>query len=241
MTHRALVTGASRGIGAAIARALGAAGHRVVIGYRSGLDQAEAVAGEIRQAGGEAQTVGFDVADAEAVAGAYQTLQVRSDPIDIVVNNAGVIRDGLFATLSEVDWRTVLGTSLDGFYNVTRPLVLPMVRRRWGRVVNVVSCSGISGNRGQVNYSAAKAGLIGATKALAKELAGRGVTVNAVCPGIIATDMIAHTDLEPLLSRVALGRVGTPEEVAGAVTFLVSDAAGYVTGHVLRVDGGFSG
>lgn len=241
MSRRALITGASRGIGAAIARALGAAGHRVLVGYRSRSDLAEAVVREIREAGGEAEAIGFDVADPGAVGRAYAELDLRRDPIDIVVNNAAVIRDGLFAGMCSEDWHAVLATSLDGFFHVTQPLILPMVRRRWGRVVNVVSNSGRSGQRGQVNYSAAKAGLIGATKALAKEVASRGITVNAVCPGLIDTDMLAGTDVEPLLERVSLGRIGQPVEVAGAVCYLASDAAGYVTGHVLRVDGGFVG
>jgi 3-oxoacyl-[acyl-carrier protein] reductase len=133
----------------------------------------------------------------------------------------------------------VLDTSLGGFYNVTQPLVLPMLRRRWGRIINIVSHSGLSGNRGQVNYSAAKAGLVGATKALAKELASRGITVNAVCPGLIDTDMLAGVDTPALLGRVAMGRMGRPDEVAAAVSFLCRDEAGYINGHVLRVDGGF--
>jgi 3-oxoacyl-[acyl-carrier protein] reductase len=241
MRRRALVTGASRGIGAAVARALGAAGHRVLVNYRTRAECAEAVVREIREGGGAAEAIGFDVSDADAVTRAYSALDLRGDPIDIVVNNAAVIRDGLFASLSAEDWRAVLATSLDGFYHVTRPLILPMVRRRWGRVVNVVSTSGRSGNRGQVNYSTAKAGLVGATKALAKEVAGRGVTVNAVCPGLIETDMIDGVDVAPLLERISLGRVGHPAEVAAAVCYLVSDAAAYVTGHVLRVDGGFAG
>jgi 3-oxoacyl-[acyl-carrier protein] reductase len=181
------------------------------------------------------------VADAEAVAGAFETLGVKDDPIDIVVNNAAVTRDGVFAGMRRDDWRLVLDTILDGFFHVTQPLVLPMVRRRWGRIVNIVSHSGLSGNRGQVNYSAAKGGLIAATKALAKELASRGVTVNAVCPGLIDTEMLASIDTAAMLGRVPLGRVGHPEEVAEAVGFLASEPASYITGHVLRVDGGFSG
>jgi len=241
MNRRALVTGASRGIGAAIARALGAAGCRVIVNYRTETDQARAVVGDIERAGGFAQSIAFDVADGAAVTRAYAELDVRGDPVDIVVNNAGVLRDGAFGAMSEEDWRIVLATSLDGFFHVTRPLIVPMMRRRWGRVVTVVSNSGVSGNRGQVNYSAAKAGLMGATKALAKEVAGRGITVNAVCPGLIDTDMLQGTDVTSLLSKVALGRLGRPDEVAGAVCYLVSEEAAYVTGHVLHVDGGFSG
>ena len=241
MTRRALVTGASRGIGAATAVVLAAAGHRVIINYLRERARADQVVQQIRAAGGTAEAVGFDVADAESVAQGYAALGVRADPIDIVINNAATLRDGQFAGMSRQAWDVVMSTSLGGFYNVTQPLVLPMVRRRWGRIINVVSTSGISGNRGQVNYSAAKAGLVGATKALAKELAVRGITVNAVCPGLIDTDMLRGTNAEALLSRVGLGRLGRPVEVAQAIAFLASDQAAYITGHVLRVDGGFAG
>jgi len=240
MSHRALVTGSSRGIGAATAVALAAAGHRVVVNYLQDENAACEVVDQIREAGGIAHAVGFDVSDARAVERALQQLDVRKDPIDILVNNAGVIQDTVLAGMRPAQWRTVVATSLDGFYNVTQPLMVPMIRLRWGRIINIVSNSGLSGNRGQVNYSAAKAGLVGATKALAKEVAGRGITVNAVCPGLIDTDMLRSAEVEPLLTRVALGRVGTPEEVARAICFLASDRASYITGHVLRVDGGFA-
>jgi 3-oxoacyl-[acyl-carrier protein] reductase len=220
--------------------ALGSQGHRVIVNYRANEAAARAVAEAICVAGGEAQLACFDVSDPDAVVRAYASLGVRSDPVEIVINNAGVLRDAPFAGMRHESWRAVVATSLDGFYNVTQPLVLPMLRRRWGRIVNLVSHSGLSGNRGQVNYSAAKAGLVGATKALAKELASRGVTVNAVCPGLIQTDMLQGVQLEALLPRVALGRVGRPEEVANAVRFLVSDEAAYITGHVMLVDGGFA-
>ena len=240
MSHRALVTGSSRGIGAATAVALAAAGHRVVVNYLQDENAACEVVDQIREAGGIAHAVGFDVSDARAVERALQQLDVRKDPIDILVNNAGVIQDTVLAGMRPAQWRTVVATSLDGFYNVTQPLMVPMIRLRWGRIINIVSNSGLSGNRGQVNYSAAKAGLVGATKALAKEVAGRGITVNAVCPGLIDTDMLRSAEVDPLLTRVALGRVGTPEEVARAICFLASDRASYITGHVLRVDGGFA-
>jgi 3-oxoacyl-[acyl-carrier protein] reductase len=239
MGYRALVTGGSRGIGAATAIALGAEGHRVLVNYRERESAAQSVVERIQHAGGEADAIRFDVSDAVAVSRAFAALDLRGDPIQIVVNNAAVLRDGAFAGMSPQHWQTVLDTSLGGFYNVTRPLVLPMLRRRWGRIINVVSHSGLSGNRGQVNYSAAKAGLVGATKALAKELASRGITVNAVCPGLIDTDMLAGVDTPALLGRVAMGRMGRPDEVAAAVSFLCRDEAGYINGHVLTVDGGF--
>jgi 3-oxoacyl-[acyl-carrier protein] reductase len=236
-----LVTGASRGIGAAVAVRLARDGHRVILGYRERADRAAEVRERILEEHGSAQAVRFDVADAAAVAGALDSLKVKEDPIEVVVNNAAVTRDGVFAGMRREDWRVVLDTTLDGFFNVTQPLVLSMVRRRWGRVINIVSHSGLSGNRGQVNYSAAKGGLLAATKALAKELASRGITVNAVCPGLIDTEMLAGVDRAAMLARVPLGRIGRPEEVAEAVGFLASEEASYITGHVLRVDGGFSG
>jgi 3-oxoacyl-[acyl-carrier protein] reductase len=241
MPKRALVTGGSRGIGAAVARALARDGCSVIVNYRERREAAEAVVASIQAEGGQALAIRFDVANAAEVAGAYQDLGVSADPIEVVINNAAVTRDAVFAGMRRDEWRQVLDTTLDGFYHVTQPLLLPMVRRRRGRVVNIVSHSGLSGNRGQVNYSAAKGGLIAATKALARELSSRGITINAVCPGIIDTEMLAGIDLKRVLRRVPLGRLGRPEEVAEAVRFLVSDEASYITGHVLRVDGGFEG
>lgn len=238
--RRALITGASRGIGAAIARALAAAGHPVVINYRSREDAALAVKEAIEREGGEATLACFDVADAEATSAALARLAEDARPIAIVVNNAGVARDTNFPSMTLDDWRTVTRTTLDGFYNVTQPLVMPMVRERWGRIINITSVSGVIGNRGQVNYSAAKAGLIGATKALSLELAKRHITVNAVAPGPIETEMLEGAPLEHILKAIPMRRIGTAEEVAGLVAFLVSDAAAYITGQVIGVNGGLA-
>jgi 3-oxoacyl-[acyl-carrier protein] reductase len=238
MRPRALITGASRGIGAAIAEALAAAGHPVVINYRSEHAAAEAVAARIREAGGAAALKCFDVADADASAAAMAELLAEPAPLGVIVNNAGIARDAPLPALERADWQAVLRTTLDGFYNVTRPAIMPMVRRRWGRIINMSSVSAVIGNRGQVAYAAAKAGILGATKSLALELARRGVTVNAVAPGLIETDMIKDVPLEHVMPRIPAQRLGRPEEVAALVAFLASDAAGYITGQTIGINGG---
>jgi 3-oxoacyl-[acyl-carrier protein] reductase len=241
MKPRALVTGGSRGIGAAVAAALARAGHPVIINYRSNDAAAASVKASIEEAGGVAELERFDVADAGAAEVAMARLLAdEGRPIGIVVNNAGVAKDGPFPALEREDWERVTRTTLDGFFNVTRPLVMPMVRRRWGRIINISSVSGVIGNRGQVNYSAAKAGLIGATLALAKEVAHRGVTVNAVAPGLIETEMIQGAPVEEILKHVPARRIGRPEEVASLVAYLATDAAAYITGQVIGINGGLA-
>jgi 3-oxoacyl-[acyl-carrier protein] reductase len=230
--RRALVTGSSRGIGRAIALRLAKEGFAVTAHCRAGIAEARQVSSSVLQ---------FDVRDRAAAKAALEADVAKNGPYYGVVINAGIARDNTFAALSDADWDEVLDTSLDGFYNVMRPLVMPMVRARsGGRIVVLSSVSGVTGNRGQVNYSAAKAGLAGAAKALAVELASRKITVNCVAPGPIATDMIAAAPLEEMLKLVPLGRVGTPEEVAATVAFLFSDEAAYITRQVIGVNGGMA-
>lgn len=235
---RALVTGGSRGIGAAIVKRLAADGFPVILNYRSQKEAAEQVATAVREAGGEVELCAFDVADRAATEAALAELLRDERPISVLVNNAGVSADAAFPAMSDDQWDRVMATSLDGFYNVTKPLVMQMVRKKFGRIINMSSISGMSGNRGQVNYAAAKAGIIGATKALSMELAKRRITVNAVAPGLIETDMIADLPTEMITGMVPVKRLGKPEEVAALVSFLAGDEAGYITGQVIRIDGG---
>lgn len=237
--RRALVTGASGGIGRAIALALADGGFDLTLGYRSQSSAAEAVAGEVKARGVEASLLCCDVADREDCRRALGAELAAHGPYWGVVHNAGVTADAAFPSLSGDDWDRVLRTNLDGFYNTLHPLVMPMVRAHdGGRIVALSSISGIAGNRGQVNYAAAKAGLIGATKALAQEMAKRKVTVNCVAPGPIDTEMLEGAPLEHILGAIPMRRVGTVDEVAGLVRFLVSDAAAYITGQVIGVSGG---
>jgi 3-oxoacyl-[acyl-carrier protein] reductase len=233
----ALVTGASRGLGAAIARRLAADGYDIWLNYRTRHDDAERVAGEIRAAGRICELLPFDVADEAQVS---ESLFPRLDAATpaILVNNAGINKDGALMWMPREDWESVVNGNLLGFFLVTKPVIMAMLKVRRGRIVNIASTAGQSGMRGQVNYSAAKAGLIGATRALAMEVVSRGILVNAVAPGFIESDMTAHLPKDQILPRIPMGRMGQPEEVAGVVSFLCSPDASYMTGQVLSVNGG---
>ncbi len=234
--RRVLVTGASGGLGAAIARRLGAAGFELCLHYHHNAAKAETLAREI---GGKARALGFDVADRDAARAALEADLEAHGAYWGVVCNAGITADNTFAAMPGADWDRVICTNLGGFYNVLQPLVMPLVRlREGGRIVTIASVSGIMGNRGQTNYSAAKAGLIGASKALAVELASRRITVNCVAPGFIETDMVHALPMEEILKQIPMGRAGKPEEVAALVAFLFSDDAAYITRQVLSVNGG---
>lgn len=236
---RVLVTGASRGIGRAIALTLAERGFDLVVHYRQRGDEAEQVAGEVRAQGRQCRTLAFDIADRDAARAALEQDVDAHGAYYGVVCNAGLSADNAFPAMSGEDWDRVVHTNLDGFYNVLHPLVMPMVRRRApGRIVVLSSVSGLIGNRGQVNYSAAKAGLIGAAKALALELAKRQITVNCVAPGLIETDMTDELPLDEIKKMIPARRVGRPREVAATVAFLMSEDAGYITRQVIAVNGG---
>jgi 3-oxoacyl-[acyl-carrier protein] reductase len=235
----ALVTGASRGIGAAIAAELASAGATVVVNYASSLDAAEAVVAAIQAAGGQAWAHQANVADEEQVEAMVKAVLEKEGRLDVLVNNAGITRDGLLMRMKTVDWQSVLDLNLTGVFLCTRAVSRSMLKARAGRIINITSVVGLMGNPGQANYSAAKAGVIGLTRSSAAEFASRGVTVNAVAPGFIESDMTAALDKEPILKAIPLGRMGQPGEVASAVRFLAADpAAAYMTGQVLQVDGG---
>lgn len=237
MMKRALVTGGSGGIGAAICRRLAADGLHVVVHANSRLQEAQRLAAEIAASGGAAQAVAFDVADRARTEAALQEL-LAAGAVQVVVNNAGVQDDAVMPAMKPAQWSRVIDVSLNGFFNVTQPLLLPMMATRWGRVINITSVAALTGNRGQANYAAAKAGLHGATKSLAIELASRGITVNAVAPGIIATAMTEGVfNREAIEKLVPMKRAGTPEEVAALVGFLASEQAGYISGQVISING----
>ncbi len=236
-----IVTGASRGIGRTLAKALAAEGATVLLGARDA-GRLEAAVAEIAAAGGKAQALALDIASRDSVAAAFERALAEHGRLDHLVNNAGITRDGLLLRMKPEQWDEVVATNLTGAFHCTQAALKPMLKARYGRIVNITSVVGLMGNAGQANYAASKAGVIGFTKAVAREVATRGITVNAVAPGFIETDMTAAMSekaREAVAAGIPMGRIGTPADVAGAVVFLVSDAASYVTGQVLAVDGGF--
>jgi len=241
MSRRVLVTGSSRGIGKAIALSLANDGFAVTVHCRSGKQQADEVVKQIIDNGGEADLVQFDISDRKQARDALEAIIEQKGAYYGVVSNAGITRDGAFPGLTEEDWDQVIHTNLDGFFNVVQPLIMPMVRaKQGGRIIGMSSVSGVMGNRGQVNYSASKAGLIGAIKSLALELAKRKITANCVAPGLIETDMVDEEIVKEAMKFIPAQRMGKPEEIAGLVSYLFSDNAGYITRQVISVNGGMA-
>ncbi|MDO9228051.1 MAG: 3-oxoacyl-ACP reductase FabG [Syntrophales bacterium] len=234
----AVVTGGSRGIGRAIAVELAAHGYQIVITYKTNDEAAAETLRLIREAGGSAEAVKFDVGNAAEAEGAINDLLGRLERIDVLVNNAGVTADGLFLIMPRRDWNAVIDTTLHGFYNMTKPVLRKMLRRKSGSIVSLSSVSALVGNRGQANYAAAKAGLIAASRVLSSEVARLGIRVNVVAPGLVHTDMIRDAPQENIKQMIPMGRIGRPEEVARVVRFLCSDDASYITGQVISVNGG---
>ena len=238
LQKRALVTGGSGDLGGAICRRLAADGLHVIVHANANLARAEAVVADIQTAGGSAEAVAFDVADGEATRAAIEAL-LQAGPVQVIVNTAGIHDDGPMAGMSETQWKRVIDVSLHGFFHVTQPLLLPMARTRWGRIVSVSSVAAVLGNRGQANYAAAKAALHGASKSLAREMASRNITVNVVAPGVIEGNMAEDTfSLESIKQIVPAGRAGKPEEVAALVAFLCRQEAAYINGQVIGINGG---
>ena len=235
----ALVTGASRGIGRAVAIALAEVGAEVVVNYSSSAEAAEEVVSTIANAGGRSYALQANVAEEADVEVLIKSVLERSGRIDVLVNNAGITRDGLLMRMKSVDWQAVINLNLSGVFLCTRAVARPMLKQKSGRIVNITSVVGLIGNAGQANYAAAKAGVLGLTRSTAKEFASRGITVNAVAPGFIATDMTRGLEQAPILAAIPMGSLGTAEQVAGTVRFLAADpAAAYITGQVVQVDGG---
>lgn len=236
----ALITGGGRGIGKAISIRLAAEGYYVVINFLSNKVEAEKTLEEVKKSGGRGEIYGFDVSDNAQTYEAIRLLHERLGSFDVLVNNAGIVRDQLFVMTSEEKWDEVIGTTLKGFYNVTKPIVEKMIVKRKGVIISISSVAAITGNKGQANYSAAKAGLIGASKSLALEIAKRGIRVNVIAPGLIETEMIDSAPVKAIQTAIPMARLGKPEEVAGVAAFLCSDDASYITGQVIQVNGGLA-